>query len=292
MNAMTKLNAVKDSLSEEQFSQLSSYYEAANRVGWFFMASGPRPCFTHTLLDDLARYVAMVKREMLETAQQKYDFLVFGSSINNVFNLGGDLDLFSKLIRKGDKQALLDYAVKGIDLVYTNIKHFDSDLITISLIQGDALGGGLEAALSGNVIIAERGVKLGCPEALFNLFPGMGAYSILSRKVGKAQAEKIIMSGDLYTSEELYELGAIDILAEPGQGEAAVYNYIKAFNKCPNSYRAMQRVKDVNNDVTYQELFDIGEIWADAALQLTERDLRLMQRLVKRQTMNAINVAG
>ncbi|MCX4190596.1 crotonase/enoyl-CoA hydratase family protein [Methylophaga sp. OBS3] len=287
MNAVAKLNAVKDVFKGEQFSQLSSFYEEAHRIGWFFMGSEPRPCFTHTLLDDLANYVSMVKREMRETNQEKYDFLVFASGIKGVFNLGGDLDLFSRLIKERDRAALLDYAIKGIDLVYTNIKHFDSDLITISLIQGDALGGGLEAALSGNVIIAERGVKLGCPEALFNLFPGMGAYSILSRKLGKAQAEKIIMSGDLFTAEEFYEMGAVDILVEPGQGEAAVYDFIKSVKRSPNSYRAMQKVKDVCNNLEYQELLDIGEIWADAALELTEKDLRLMHRLVKRQTVNA-----
>ena len=292
MNAVARLNAVKEVFQGEQFNQLSSYYEAAHRIGWFFMGSEPRPCFTHTLLDDLAKYVAMVKREMRETDQQKYDFLVYGSSIDGVFNLGGDLDLFSQLILRGDRAALLDYAIKGIDLVYTNIKHFDSDLITISLIQGDALGGGLEAALSGNVIIAEKDVKLGCPEALFNLFPGMGAYSILSRKIGAAQAEKVIMSGNLYTAEQFYEMGAVDILAEPGQGELAVYDFIKTVKRCPNSYRAMQQVKDVCNNLSYQELLDIAEIWADAALKLTEKDLRLMHRLVKRQTMNAITTVG
>lgn len=289
MNAVAKLNAVKDVFQGEQFNQLSSYYEATHRIGWFFMGAEPRPCFTHTLLDDLAKYVAMVKRDMLETDQQKYDFLVYGSSIDGVFNLGGDLDLFSKLILQRDRQGLLEYAIKGIDLVYTNIKHFDSDLITISLIQGDALGGGLEAALSSNVIIAERGVKLGCPEALFNLFPGMGAFSILSRKLGKAKAEKIIMSGDLYTAEQFYEMGAVDILVEPGRGESAVYDFVKSVKRSPNSYRSMQKVKDVCNDFSYQELIDIGEIWADAALNLNERDLRLMQLLVKRQTKNAIN---
>lgn len=291
MNAVAKLNAVKEVFEGEQFRQLSSYYEAANRIGWFFMGSEPRPCFTHTLLDDLAAYVSMVKREMRETDQQKYDFLVYGSSIDGVFNLGGDLDLFSKLILQGDRAALLEYAIKGIDLVYTNIKHFDSDLITISLIQGDALGGGLEAALSGNVIIAERGVKLGCPEALFNLFPGMGAYSILSRKMGPALAEKIIMSGDLYSAEQFYEMGAVDILAEPGEGEQAVYDFVKSVKRSPNSYSAMQRVKDVCNDLAYQELLDIAEIWADAALKLSQKDLRLMHRLVKRQTMNAVTAA-
>jgi len=45
----------------------------------------------------------------------------------------------------------------------------------------------------------------------------------------------------------------------------------------------MQRVKDICNQVSYQELIDIGTVWADAALKLTEKDLRMMERLVRRQ---------
>ena len=50
-----------------------------------------------------------------------------------------------------------------------------------------------------------------------------------------------------------------------------------------NSYRAMRQVKDICNQVSYQELIDIGEVWADAAMNLSEKDLRMMERLVRRQ---------
>ena len=95
-------------------------------------------------------------------------------------------------------------------------------------MQGDALGGGFESALASNVVIAEKGVKMGLPEVLFNLFPGMGAYSLLSRRVGTARAEQMILSGRLYTSDELFEMGVVDILAEKGEGEVEVYKYIKS----------------------------------------------------------------
>ena len=76
------------------------------------------------------------------------------------------------------------------------------------------------------LLLPKRGVKLGLPEVLFNLFPGMGAYSLLSAKIGPALAERMILSGKLYLAEELYDMGVIDILAEKGDGELALYNYI------------------------------------------------------------------
>jgi DSF synthase len=47
-------------------------------------------------------------------------------------------------------------------------------VITASLVQGRALGSGFECALASDVIVAETGARMGFPEVLFNLFPGMG----------------------------------------------------------------------------------------------------------------------
>jgi DSF synthase len=49
----------------------------------------------------------------------------------------------------------------------------------------------------------------------------------------------------------------------------------------------MRKVKDICNKVSYQELADIATVWADAALQLTAKDLRMMKRLVRRQNIRA-----
>jgi len=266
-----------------QRPQIKTHYDSKNRVAWLLMKGSPRPTFTPKLLKDIGDYFDSVKQEMQETNGEKYDYLVSGSSVEGVFNLGGDLALFCHLIRNNDREALFDYALKSTDLVYRNMTHLDVDLTTITLVQGDALGGGFESAISANVVVAERGVKMGLPEVLFNLFPGMGAYSILSRKIGCGATEKMILSGSLYSAEQLYDMSVVDILAEKGDGEIEVYKYIKAANRSQNTYRAIRKVKDICSQVSYQELLSIASIWADAALELTTRDLRIMERLVRRQ---------
>ena len=290
MNALALLKEFNDASDDnvsEQYSQLETFYDAKYKIGWFLMKGAPRPCFTPTLLEELSSYLANVKAEMAETNDQKYDYLVVGSKVDDIFNLGGDLDLFMSFIKDGNREGLLNYAVHCVDILYANMFHFDADLTTVSLIQGDALGGGFEAALSSNLIIAERGAKMGLPEVIFNLFPGMGAYSLLSRRVGAAAAEKMILSGKLYSAEDLFDMGVIDILAEKGEGELALYKYIKKVNKSPNSYKAMAKVKDICNPVSYEELVAIANVWADAALNLTAKDLKMMTRLVKRQNIKA-----
>jgi DSF synthase len=284
---MSNVAAIRDftreNLNIHPQSQIETHYDSKNRVAWLLMKGSPRPTFTPKLLKDIGDYFDSIKRDMHETNGEKYNYLVSGSNVEGVFNLGGDLALFCQLIRNNDREALFDYALKSTDLVYRNMTHLDVDLTTITLVQGDALGGGFESAISANVVVAERGVKMGLPEVLFNLFPGMGAYSILSRKIGCGATEKMILSGSLYSAEQLYDMGVVDILAEEGEGELAVYKYIKAANRSKNTYGAIRKVKDICSQVSYQELLSIASIWADAALELTTKDLRIMERLVRRQ---------
>lgn len=263
--------------------QLKTHFDSKYKISWCHMKGSPRPCFTPTLLGEFKRYTETVKKEMKETGGQQYDYIVVASDVDGIFNYGGDLSLFKNSIESGDRAGLLSYATECIDVLYENMTHLQQDLTTLSLVQGDALGGGFEAALASNVLIAEKGSKMGFPEVLFNLFPGMGAFSFLSRKVGSSQAEKIILSGKIYSSDELYELGVVDVLAEKGEGELAVYNYIKASSRQSNSYRAMRKVKDICNPISYQELIDIVNVWVDAAFNLSPRDLKMMDRLIQRQ---------
>ena len=283
MSNVAYLRDINLKIPAVQRPQIKTHYDSKNRVAWLLMKGSPRPTFTPKLLKDIGDYFDSVKQDMQETNGEKYDYLVSGSSVEGVFNLGGDLALFCQLIRNNDREALFDYALKSTDLVYRNMTHLDVDLTTITLVQGDALGGGFESAISANVVVAERGVKMGLPEVLFNLFPGMGAYSILSRKIGCGATEKMILSGSLYSAEQLYDMGVVDILAEKGDGEIEVYKYIKAANRSQNTYRAIRKVKDICSQVSYQELLSIASIWTDAALALTTRDLRIMERLVRRQ---------
>ena len=78
-------------------------------------------------------------------------------------------------------------------------------------------------------------------------------------------------------------MGVIDILAEKGEGEMEVYRYIKAANRYSNSYGAIRKVRDICNQISYDELIDIAKIWTDSAFKLTEKDLKVMGRLIKMQ---------
>lgn len=268
------------------FNQLDVTWDASAATLWCRMRPHPRPCFNPRLLAEITRlpqHIGQLGLDMDRLSAAPH-FIVFASAVPGVFNLGGDLGLFEQLITRRDREGLARYAASCIAASYAVTSGYDLPFTTISLVQGTALGGGMEGALAANVIVAERRTQLGLPEVLFNLFPGMGAYSFLSRRLGPAEAERIILSGKTWLAEELYELGLIDILAEPGHGETAVNEYIAQRRaKSPNTLMALQQVRRLSNPVTRAELDAIAEVWVDAALRLDRRDLRMMRRLAGSQ---------
>lgn len=284
---MTRLQAVRTTLPPQQndYSQLTTYYDEHNQIAWGYMHAQPRPCFTDTVLKDLLAWGNDLLRQIDDPIRPGVKYLVVASAVPGIYNLGGDLALFKSCIESRDRDELLRYAIACIEPLYLNAVHLNRPHVkTITLVQGDALGGGFECALSGNVVVAERGTKMGFPEVLFNLFPGMGALTFLSRKIGGAAAERIILSGKVYDAETLYEQGVVDVLAEPGEGEMAVYEYIRKEARARNGILALRAAREQTEPINYSDLMRITEIWVDAALRLEAKDLRMMERLVSRQT--------
>lgn len=287
---MANLQAVRNALQPQHnaYTQLTTYFDPHNQIAWGYMHAEPRPCFTPTLLRELLAWGNGMVGMIDDPDQEDVKYFVLASKVPDTFSLGGDLSLFMQHIAARDRDALYRYAVSCIDCSYAVHSHLNRPNVTsIALVQGQALGGGFESALAANVLIAERGSRMGLPEILFNLFPGMGAMTFLGRRVGHHMAEKIIRSGKLYLAEELHEMGVVDVLAGPGEGEAAVYDYVRREEKSRNGILALRSAREVSQPAPYDELIRITEIWVDAALRLEPRDLRMMERLVARQTGKA-----
>lgn len=262
--------------------QIEVSYEPTNAIVWAYMRPNGRPCQNPGMLSDFKDLQNGIERSYnCEKLDIKY--FVFGSRFPGVFSLGGDLHFFADRIRNGDEQGLIKYGKECVEVLHRNMNAFNLPIITIGLAQGDALGGGFEGLLSFDLIIAERGTKFGFPEILFGLFPGMGAYSFLARRLGTIKAQEMILEGRMYSAEEMHALGIVHILVEPGQGEAAVHAYISRTSRRRNGQQAIYQAARAVNRISIEELNEIVMVWAAAAMNLNDRDLGTMERLVKAQ---------
>lgn len=269
-------------------SQYLTEFDPATATVWGYFNPRGTPCFSLGLLKDIRAHDNALEANAghvdIAGRMTKAHYYVCGSRVPRVFNLGGDLALFVLLIKARDRDALAHYARLCIDNMYPRIQNYHCPtLTTISLVQGDALGGGFECAMSSDVLVAEESAQLGLPEILFNLFPGMGAVSLLTRRIGLRAAEELILSGRVLPAAQLHEMGIVDVLAKDGEGEAAVGEWIAQHDRRRNGMQAVHRARRQVSPVTRAELDAVTDTWVDAALRIEDRDLKMMSRIVRSQ---------
>ena len=279
-----------DELLQRRLRNLQVTYDSSSRAIWVEFKYQNRPCFSRGLLDDLST----VQRSIKQIARAGYHlgqsnrilFQILASADKRVFNYGGDLAYFIKLIGAGNREGLRQYAKTCIEIQYGCVTHYDVPFTTMALVEGAALGGGFEAALSANILVAEMRARFGFPEASFGMFPGMGALSLLLRKVSSAMARRIVMDHRIYTAAELYELGVIDILAQDGEGRKIATDFMRRNISKVHGLHGFQAAVDRILPITFEELSDIIDLWVDTALQLSEKNRRLMAYFARSQTKN------
>lgn len=109
--------------------------------------------------------------------------------------------------------------VQALEMAQTGQKLFtqieDCPIPTIACVNGFALGGGLELAMSCDFMLASKKAKIGLPEVTLGLIPGYGGTQRLARYIGKGLAKRITLSGDLFSAQQAYDWGLIAELFEP-----------------------------------------------------------------------------
>jgi DSF synthase len=273
-------------ITERNFREISLRHDREDKIFWCFMDQTGRPSYTYSLGAEIQQVQDWIANNYTIPANSTHDdlrYFVCGSKTPGIYNLGGDLRHFAECIRNRDLAAMRSYAETCVRMQYANANSFGAPIITMALVQGDALGGGFEHALAFDILVAERSARMGLPEIIFNLFPGMGAYSFLLRRVGRKTAESFILEGKIHSAEELYDLGIVDILVDDGQGEAAIVEYCQKGQARFAAERAVYLARRAADPVELEELLRITNIWAETAMTLTEADVRKMERLADAQ---------
>jgi len=262
----------------ERFTQLAGYYEEERRTLWMLLRAQPRPCFNHALIEEIMNMSWLVRQ-----SGYAVDFWVTGSLVPDMYNTGGDLRFFVECIQNGRREALRAYARACVDCVHAASRGFDMGAITLAMVEGSALGGGFEAALAHHFVLAQRDARLGFPEIAFNLFPGMGGYSLVARRAGMKMAEELIYKGESHTAEWYAQYGLVDVLFESGHSYVSTRTFIDTLQPKLNGVRAMLRARQRVMQLPRSELMDITEDWVDAAFCLEPKDIAYMERLVMLQ---------
>ena len=124
----------------------------------------------------------------------------------------------------------------------------------ISLIQGFALGGGLEMALSSDILIMEEEARIGLPEVSLGLFPGFGGTQRLTRRLGLSKAKEFIFTGAFLTAGEALNLGLVNAVVPKSKLLEKAKSYVSLFEqKGPLGIAASKRLIQKTRSLSLEE---------------------------------------
>ncbi|MFP5346474.1 MAG: enoyl-CoA hydratase-related protein [Actinomycetes bacterium] len=170
--------------------------------------------------------------------------VVVTSTSERAFCVGADLKERNSLSDEGLRQHR--EVSRG---AYGGVLHLP--VPTIAAVNGFALGGGCEIALSCDLVVAERQAVLGLPEVSVGVIPGGGGTQLLTRRLGWSRAADLIFTARRVDADEAYRLGLVDRVVEQGRArESALELAATIASNSPvgvrNAKRAMRRGMDVD----------------------------------------------
>ncbi|HLD45351.1 MAG TPA: enoyl-CoA hydratase-related protein [bacterium] len=124
------------------------------------------------------------------------------------------------------------------------------EMPVVAAVNGFALGGGMELALSCDFIYASKNARMGLPEVNLGLFPGFGGTQRLARLIGKAKAKELIYTAAVMTADQAYQIGVVNRVCEPEQLLAEVTKTLNTImSKGPIAVKLAKRVINEGTDL-------------------------------------------
>jgi enoyl-CoA hydratase len=143
-----------------------------------------------------------------------------------LFSPGADIKELQNLTKnKAAEQKLFD----SFDEIY-NIKK-----PVVALVEGYALGGGMELALICDFIIASENAKFSQPEVNLGLIPGIGGTQRLKRIAGKYNANYLCMTGEMITAQQAENMGIVSVVLKAGEFKDGAMKILKSISEKPLS---------------------------------------------------------
>ncbi len=227
------------------------------------LSNGPLNLVTRPMLRELNRILAELSR------RQDLRCVILHGGEARAFCAGSDIREFGPIRHDASERKILFE-----DMVLRNLAGLP--MPTIAAIDGPALGGGLEIALSCDLRVLRRGVRIGLPESHLGGLAGNGAVR-LARLVGPSRAKQMLFTGSSLSSEQALAWGVVNELAEDGSAlDAARALAATIVQRGPISNRLAKELVDLADDlpldaallrstVAQQRIFDSDDLQEGAA---------------------------
>ncbi len=171
-------------------------------------------------------------------AHAELKLVVLRGSGDKAFAAGGDLQEFDALRSARDAEAIFDRAAAALDAVRA------CPVPVVAALNGVALGGGAELAMSCDYRIAAQHARIGFVQASLGITTGFGGGAAVLRRLGRAGAMRLLAQARLYSADEALQQGLVDRVCAPGQSlEDCVTEFAAPFlERAPHLVRAIKQL--------------------------------------------------
>ena len=170
-----------------------------------------RPEAMNAVSTDMARALAATTNELAE--DETVRAVVVSSTHERAFCVGADLK---------ERNSLTDDELRAqrplARAAYGGVLNLPVPVV--AAVDGFALGGGFEIALSCDLVVAGEGATVGLPEVSVGVIPGGGGTQLLTRRVGWSRAASMVFTARRLTADEAHDLGVVDEVVAAGSARA------------------------------------------------------------------------
>jgi len=167
--------------------------------------------------------LAQILNQLAQKSQPEVRALIITSRKDGSFIAGADIKEIEQIHSSEEAKEKSERGKQIFNLLQ------NLDLVTLAMINGDCLGGGLELALACQYRVASFSdrVKIGLPEVKLGLVPGWGGTQRLPRLIGLAPALKMILSGQIISGREALKYGLVDRLFSEARLKEESFNFVR-----------------------------------------------------------------
>lgn len=165
-----------------------------------------------------------------ELASCEEQVVLLESEHARAFMVGGDLDLFAGWLAGG--HLAREWSVMAAECARVFERLQELPAVKIAVVEGAAVGGGLELAVMCDYRLAARGATLGFPEVRLGVYPSAGSVARLARDIGEGHVLKLVLGGRMLDADQAAEIGVIHEVVESGKAKARAREVAQEIGEC------------------------------------------------------------
>jgi len=248
-------------------------YEDDIKTLWVTFGDGYVPRMTVEFLENFLEETPKAVNDTRPNA------IVFKSKHPAIFNLGGDLEFFLKYHKDFFNMSYYtNLCLSCVDLIQGGADNYAH---TFSIVEGECLGGGFEAALACDQIIATPKAVFGFPEAAFGLFPGMGGYPLVAKHSDEAKAFEIVRGDRSYNACDLR--GTEIVKRNTDKPAHLTREIIRAWDNKDAGWKHAQKIRKLNRIVPRKTLDTVADYWVQCVLKLSDENIDKLSKIRRAQ---------